>query len=333
MESDLISVIVPVYKTEPYLAKCIESILEQTYSNLEIILVDDGSPDNCGNICDEFAKKDSRIVVIHQKNGGLSNARNSALNIAKGNYIGFVDSDDYIASDMFETLFNLAKNHHSNLAMVSFDEVNENDHIINPKQYTNQIQTLDCVHSIKELLIDDKIQNYVWNKLYHRDLFETIRFPEGKSFEDISIMIEVFEKANGIVYFDSPKYHYLKRSTSIVNAHSHKTIEDHVEVLTKRYQYLEGKYPEIEFYNAYSFFSMMLFFYKNTLVFDFEDLFQKFEEQYPLLIHLYETYKNDILNLLDPYRMIILSCMLWDRKRSASILKQLEQEKLNKLNS
>ena len=333
MDEKLVSVIIPAYNIEDYIGRCLDSIISQTYKNLEIIVVDDGSRDYTGEILDNYAKKDRRIKVIHKENGGLSDARNKGIEIATGEYIGFVDSDDYIASDMFETLFNLAKNHHSNLAMVSFDEVNENDHIINPKQYTNQIQTLDCVHSIKELLIDDKIQNYVWNKLYHRDLFETIRFPEGKSFEDISIMIEVFEKANGIVYFDSPKYHYLKRSTSIVNAHSHKTVEDHVEVLTKRYQYLEGKYPEIEFYNAYSFFSMMLFFYKNTLVFDFEDLFQKFEEQYPLLIHLYETYKNDILNLLDPYRMIILSCMLWDRKRSASILKQLEQEKLNKLNS
>lgn len=127
MESKLISVIVPVYNVEKYLSKCIDSILAQTYKNLEIILVDDGSPDNCPKICDEYAKKDNRIKVIHKENGGLSAARNVALDIAKGEYIGFVDSDDFIAEDMYEVLYNLAEKYNAEISSVSFYKVIENN--------------------------------------------------------------------------------------------------------------------------------------------------------------------------------------------------------------
>ena len=121
--NDLISIIVPVYNVEQYLRKCIESIKNQTYTNIEIIIVDDGSTDNSGAICDELKQTDNRIQVLHKKNGGLSDARNAGLKIAKGEFVGFVDSDDYIKEDMFETLYKLNKEHHSDIAIVSYYEL------------------------------------------------------------------------------------------------------------------------------------------------------------------------------------------------------------------
>ncbi len=126
MEDKLISIIIPVYNVERYLRECIDSIIAQTYKNLEIILVDDGSSDKSGEICDEYSKKDSRIKVIHKKNGGLSDARNVALDIAKGDYIGFIDSDDYIEKDMFQILYNLAEEYNAEISSISFYKMLEN---------------------------------------------------------------------------------------------------------------------------------------------------------------------------------------------------------------
>lgn len=126
MEDKLITIIIPVYNVEKYLRECIDSVIAQTYKNLEIILVDDGSIDKSGEICDEYSKKDSRIRVIHKKNGGLSDARNVALDIAKGEYIGFIDSDDYIEKDMFETLYKLAEKYHAEISSISFYKILEN---------------------------------------------------------------------------------------------------------------------------------------------------------------------------------------------------------------
>ena len=153
MKNDLISIIIPVYKVEKYLEKCIESVLKQTYTNLQIILVDDGSPDNCGKICDEYAKKDSRIEVIHKANGGLSDARNVGISKAKGRYIGFVDSDDYIKEDI--------------------------------RNKENGIREYSRLDILKEVLLDKNIQSYAWNKLYEKELFDEIKYPIGKKYEEL----------------------------------------------------------------------------------------------------------------------------------------------------
>ena len=124
--SPKISIIVPVYKVEPYIHKCIDSILNQTFKEFELILVDDGSPDNCGNICDEYAKKDNRVRVIHKENGGISSARNIGLDVSNGEYIGFVDSDDYIKLDMYERLYNSCKVNNADISIIGTIEVDEN---------------------------------------------------------------------------------------------------------------------------------------------------------------------------------------------------------------
>ena len=179
----LVSIIVPVYNVEKYLSKCIDSILAQTYKNLEIILVDDGSKDNSGTICDEYSKKDKRIKIIHKPNGGISDVRNHGLKIATGDYIGFVDSDDYIAEDMFETLVSLLEKNDADISIVSFYEY-YNGKLIGVRENEN-VEIMNKVEAIKELLIDRKIQSYTWNKLFKKELFDGLQFPVGKNFEDI----------------------------------------------------------------------------------------------------------------------------------------------------
>ena len=161
MEEDLISIVIPVYKVEKYLEKCIESVLKQTYTNLQIILVDDGSPDNCGKICDEYAKRDSRIDVIHKVNGGLSEARNVGISKAKGRYIGFVDSDDYIKENMYEILLNLIKEYNADASICNLYDVIEGKEYIRNKN--NGIQEYSRLDILKEVLLDKNIQSYAWN--------------------------------------------------------------------------------------------------------------------------------------------------------------------------
>ena len=183
MKNDLISIIIPVYKVEKYLEKCIESVLKQTYTNLQIILVDDGSPDNCGKICDEYDKKDSRIEVIHKANGGLSDARNVGISKAKGRYIGFVDSDDYIKEDMYEILLNLIKKYDADVSICNlYDVIDGNECIRNKENGIREYSRLDI---LKEVLLDKNIQSYAWNKLYEKELFDEIKYPIGKKYEDI----------------------------------------------------------------------------------------------------------------------------------------------------
>jgi glycosyltransferase involved in cell wall biosynthesis len=198
-EKKLISVIVPIYNMASYLEKCLDSIVSQSYQHLEIILVDDGSKDGSGEICDRYAAKDNRIKVIHRKNGGVSAARNSGLNIATGEYLGFVDSDDWIEGDMYQFLI-------ENLTFDKFE-------LPNDKSCTYRV--LERAEALELLLQDRLIQSYFWCKLFKRDLFNGLRMPEGKTFEDTFTHHLIFEKAQRIVLHNFPKYHYVQRSDSI----------------------------------------------------------------------------------------------------------------------
>ena len=172
-QDELISIIIPVYKVEKYLEKCINSIIGQTYTNLQIILVDDGSPDNSGKICDKYAKKDSRVEVIHKSNGGLSEARNSGIERAKGKYIGFVDSDDYIKEDMYEVLYNLITRFQADVSICNlYDVVGDEKNIRNINEGIKEYNRIDI---LKEVLMDKNIQSYAWNKLYKKELFDNLK--------------------------------------------------------------------------------------------------------------------------------------------------------------
>ena len=318
---ELISIIVPVYYVEEYIEKCVESIINQTYKNIEIILVDDGATDNSGKICDELGKRDSRIKIIHKANGGLSDARNAGLKIAKGEYIGFVDSDDYIAKDMFETLYNLNKKYNSEISIVSFYEIYKGK-VIGVRDSKN-LEELTKIEAIRELLIDTNIQSYAWNKLFKKELFDGLEFPTNKNFEDIATTLLLFEKANKVVLLEDPKYYYVRRDNSIVGVRNYKTYKDYLDVILDKYNYLDGKYEELDLYNAYNYIINMIWVYTIIVAFDLEEVYKEFEKQYDLFEKLINKYENEITDKLDNYNKSVLYMMLLNKEYSKPAVKQL----------
>lgn len=215
---DLISVVVPVYRVEQYLDQCMQSILKQTYPNLEIILVDDGSPDRCGEWCDKYQKNDVRVQVIHQKNGGLSKARNAGIERATGDYITFVDSDDYIHPKMYEILLSQMKRLDAEVGICDYLEVSDTE----TRMFRAEVKDEDALLFTKKeakngYYIYEKKARFVvaWNKLYKRELFDKVRYPEGKVHEDTYTTYKALYKAKGIAWVNKPLYYYRIRNSSI----------------------------------------------------------------------------------------------------------------------
>lgn len=213
--NSLISIIVPVYNVEKYLPRCVDSLLGQTYTNLEIFLVDDGSPDQCGKICDDYAKKDQRIIVIHKKNGGLSDARNVAINVAKGEYITFVDSDDYVASDYVKTLYRLVEKHRCKVGVAQLQTFYEGYEVeVNQPPYYEMV--FEPIRGIEKMFYQELFDTAAWCKIYHRSLFETgIRYPFGLLYEDLPTTYLLFLQTDKIAFCNHIIYNYLLRANSI----------------------------------------------------------------------------------------------------------------------
>lgn len=319
--SKLISVIIPVYNVEKYLERCVKSVIAQTYKNLEIILVDDGSKDNSGKLCDELAKLDTRIKVIHKTNEGISSTRNHGMKIATGDYIGFVDSDDYIAEDMFETLYNLAEENNAEISIVSYYEMYK-ERLISVRD-SGKLEIMSKQEAIKELLIDTKIQSYTWNKLFKKELFSNLEFPTGKNFEDIATILLLFEKCDKVVLLEKPKYYYLRRDDSIVGVRNSKTYTDYLEVIYDKYMYLKDKYPEIEVYNAYNYIINMIWVYTIIVTWGLDKVYKEFEKQYNLFLKLVKQYEKEVLEMLGDYNKAVLYMMLLDKDASKEAVKQL----------
>lgn len=248
MDNNKISIIVPIYNVEKYLNRCIESIINQTYKNLEIILVDDGSPDNCPQICDEYAKQDHRIKVIHKKNGGLSSARNAGMNIATGEYIGFVDSDDYIDVHMYEVLLNACLSQDCKLSICKIQHFTGD-------RYSDEIKICDTYNSIsnEEALWrlqgeDGELFCVAWNKLYHKDLFYELRYPEGKINEDEFVTYKAIHQAGNVVVCESVLYFYYQdNNSSITKNKKYFTYEDVFDAFNEREEYFKAAgYPKLE---------------------------------------------------------------------------------------
>lgn len=238
--SELISVVVPVYNVENYLKKCIDSIINQTYKKLEIILVDDGSTDSSKEICDEYIKKDGRIKVIHKENGGLSSARNVGIDIANGKYICFIDSDDWIEKSMLEKLINIAKNNNFDIVLcdyfIAYDEKNQiQKEDIEYKEYSN--------YEALNKMYDDKLgvsMIIAWNKLYNIHLFDDIRYPIGKIHEDEFTTYKLIFKADKICYSNEKLYYYRQQDKSITNSKFNKKRLDILQAFEERAYYMKN---------------------------------------------------------------------------------------------
>ena len=245
MNKPLISVIVPVYNVEAYLPKCVDSILAQTYVNLEIILVEDGTKDSSGRICDEYAKKDPRIRVIHKENGGLSSARNAGMDIAKGDYFGFVDSDDWIEPDMYEKMLGLAEKYDADLVCASRYDVDGATGERTLGLHHKQEECISSMEMLGRVFTWNGCDSAAWDKLYRRHLFDRIRYPLGMYSEDIAIFYKLMEKANRVALCPQPFYNYIHRENSITTAKlSEKTFHypGHTE---KIYPYICEHHPEV----------------------------------------------------------------------------------------
>ena len=244
MDAPLISVIVPVYKVEAYLDRCVQSIVDQTYRNLEIILVDDGSPDNCGAMCDAWAEKDSRIKVIHKENGGLSDARNAGMAVATGEYMGFIDSDDYLAAEMYQLLFDRMQCDGSDIAACGVEMVFEDGTPARmlTKEGSGVLNREEAMAAIAD---ESWLKQPVWYKLYKAKLVRDIPFPVGKYHEDVFWSYRAVARAKKVSVFDTACYFYVQRGSSIMGeAYSLKRL-DAMEAKEQRLAFLEKEFPEL----------------------------------------------------------------------------------------
>ena len=213
--NELISVIVPVYNVEEYLPKCIESIISQTYKNIEIILVDDGSTDRSGRICEEYAQKDDRIIVLHKENGGLSDARNCGINIATGDWVQFVDSDDYIHHTMLEKMYSCCRQNKTKLAVCGRVDVNAEtgeETVVLCPQKEEVISSVECN---RRCMIWKGSDFSACDKFYHMELWKNYRFPVGRVTEDVAVIYKIIAEADNITLLNIPMYYYFHRENSI----------------------------------------------------------------------------------------------------------------------
>lgn len=248
MDMPLISVIVPVYKAEPYLTRCVDSIRNQTYTNLEIILVDDGSPDRCGELCDTFAEEDARIRVFHKENGGQSSARNMGLDHMRGEYVAFVDSDDWIEPDTYQHLYALITQYGGQIACCGI----QNNYSDGTVTYYNgeypqnkEVRVYSTIAALGESLRNEKITYSPCDKLYHKEIFASLRMRVGTIYEDMEIIPKCIERAATIVYDPIPLYHYFMTAESTIRGKFHLNRFAEADVAWEKLEDYQIRYPEL----------------------------------------------------------------------------------------
>lgn len=264
--NSLISVIVPIYNVEKYLARCVDSIVNQTYKNLEIILVDDGSPDLCPQMCDDYAEKESRIKVVHKKNGGLSDARNAGIAVATGEYISFIDSDDYVSDDFFECLLDVMNKENSDIAecsVVKFYEVNRFDEFSDDLS----VKTYDTQDAMSALIAENPFHQHVWNKLYKTELVKDIPYAVDKLNEDEFWTYQVFGRANKVSKLNKTMYYYFQRNSSIMGVGYNIRRLDALEGKANRQKYIENNFPDLSTQAKIDLYGSCMFAYQSVLKF------------------------------------------------------------------
>lgn len=242
----LISIIIPVFNVEKYLDRCIISIINQTYSKIEIVLVDDGSTDASGKICDKYSMLDRRISVVHKENGGLSDARNAGLERIHGQWVCFVDSDDWVTDNYIELLFSLVESTHSEIAIGTYDLVKEYEKDKTKKYEVGHTVILSNFEAMKRLLYQKGFTTSACAKLYNARLFTEIRFPKGKLYEDVETIYKVIKNAGTVVYTDTILYHYFQRKTGIVRTVFNPQKMDYVENCKWVLSDVRKEYPMLE---------------------------------------------------------------------------------------
>lgn len=289
-----LSIIVPIYNVEQYLENCINSILNQTYRNFELILVDDGSPDKSGEICDKYKSSDDRVKVIHKKNGGLSSARNAGLEIATGQYIGFVDSDDWIDRDMYDKLLNLAEKNEADIVQCEYLEAYDNKIIIHNNE-NSEFVVLDRFEALEKLINFGKyhVNGVVsWNKIYKRTLFDDIRFPVGKLNEDEFTTYKLLHKCNSIIFLKEKLYYYRQTPNSIMNKKFNVKRLDLLDAVKELLIFLKSN-------NYHQFYELGLIRYETLLIqfyFKCQDLIDNNMEILQGIYDSYKSYFGEFLN-------------------------------------
>lgn len=241
-----ISVIVPVYNVESYLSACLESLINQTYQQLEIILINDGSTDNCPKICDSYASKDSKIVVIHQKNVGLSGARNTGLRHATGDLISFMDSDDLLSLDYYQKLSDILLENKADIVECAYAKFETENDITKINQSSYKSAEIYKTEKALELLMNEYIKQMVWNKLYRKEVIKNILFPVGKINEDEYWSYKIFGNAKKIIKIHDILYFYRQQPESIMGKDYSLKRLDGLDALEERIQYMQMNFPELE---------------------------------------------------------------------------------------
>ena len=241
MTNELITVIIPCYNVEKYLSECIDSILNQTYPCLEILLINDGSTDSTGDICDRYKQKDSRIRVIHQSNKGLAATRNIGLKAAKGKYIFWVDSDDYVCLNIIEKLYRLLIDYSADMSICNYIDGPSRNYVFNSKKYF-----IECIDSRQALNYIYKNPHYsfvmvaAWAKLIKKSCYDSLKYPEGKIFEDIYISHHLINNCQQIVYTDEIMYYYYQSPNSILGKKFYKAKLDYLGAFEERIHFFES---------------------------------------------------------------------------------------------
>ena len=246
MEKPTISVIIPVYNVEAYVETTLQSLMNQTYTHWEAIVIDDGSTDNSGSICDALAAQDSRMKVIHTENRGVASSRNQALEMATGDYIGFVDSDDILHPQFLERLYTVLQQQQADMCVCAYQSfyTKEPQYTISSTHSTD-IRVWGREEALCALLKDEVMTSHLWNKLYTREVWNHIRFPEGKTLEDMAVMYTVLEACQKIVSIPEELYGYRQRHTSIMGDVSMELLQNYIQVVEERSAYIEKHYPSL----------------------------------------------------------------------------------------
>lgn len=330
MEKDLISIIVPIYNVEKYIKRCIDSIIAQTYKNLEIILVDDGSPDDCGKICDAYAKKDTRIKVIHKQNGGLSDARNEGIKVANGKYIGFVDSDDWVHIAMFEQLYKGLIENHADISCCKFirciDKVtniekkfNHQIIIYNQMEYLNKffkVNSQECVY-------------YAWNKLYKRELLEENQYPIHLTAEDVIGTYKAILKCQKIAEIQSPYYYYYYNENSITGSDFSEKDFDLIKIWNQVVEITKKEntnYLELAKLNRYRIDYTLLM--RMALALEFDQIEDLYDTQYKEMLKSLKQHKPLLLKSKIPFsRKVTIVLICWNYKKFVKAIKIINRRK------